>query len=324
MLVAARVGPPAPARRRLFENASHFCPSFPPSFLTPAVSQEFSHKIYDFDCIRSRLLLHTPLLTRIRFLFKMCASVVLAVFCALLRWLCRLDGRLVRAAATIVGVFAVASSIGYDPEFVTDLFGAFVLIFLLFCVSHHLLSGRVRHPPVAQIPLGVCYVFFGAVFATVMLLGTGNVGMLTSVLDILLIEGSIRQALGSEYAKLSAEYARQVDTIGTLRESLLASCIEFTALCRTRNGGMGRPLRPLSDYLAVHRDIEWKETRLDLVYHLCKLLLSFLNPPSLPTQWWLRRIVVFIITTPTLHHHRRPFHPHHPTPYSSNVLVRMN
>jgi hypothetical protein len=209
----------------------------------------------------------------------MLASVVLAGFCATLVWLGHHIGRrAVSAAATGVGVFALAARVGVDLERFGDTFGALVLTFFLVCVSQVLLadSDRTRGHRAAQRLLGVFWFVFGMGFAMLNILGSGNVGRLTSVLDIFLIEGSIRQALGSEYAKLLDEYDRQVHTIDALRRSLSSSCKEFTTLVRHRNLGMSAPRRPLSKYLAVHRDAEWEEP--SIISRLCKYFPSC--PPS--------------------------------------------
>ncbi|KAK0638924.1 hypothetical protein B0T16DRAFT_394746 [Cercophora newfieldiana] len=192
------------------------------------------------------------------------SSGALAGCCAFLVLLGHQMGRRAFAAAAILGAFFLASRVGLNSDLIGDILGTLTLLFLLLSMSTLLnLASRpdsLRRPrDVAWFLLGVFWFVFGVMFAALNVLGSGNLDQLNSVLDIFFNEGSTRQALESEYAQLLDKYARQVSTIDDKRQTLLRLCKEFTDLNRHRNLGQWRPLKPLREYLSVHRDEKWQQ-----------------------------------------------------------------
>ncbi|KAK4444870.1 hypothetical protein QBC34DRAFT_498045 [Podospora aff. communis PSN243] len=148
------------------------------------------------------------------------SAICAGLFVALARHGGRCFGAGVSASAFIAGA-VMAAQFGFDLEGVGNALGAFVLILFLLSVS----SG-----------------------------GSGDTRLLDSVLDILLIEGSTRQALSSKYEELKQEYDRQAVTIRQLVDSLNEECKELTKL------RVARLLDWLKDLKVV-----WLEQRIDSV-----------------------------------------------------------
>jgi len=208
-------------------------------------------------------------------------SGLLAALSVLLGWRLRHVGAAASVAVTSVGVL-MAAWYGLDLENVGNALGALaVLIIFLSSVSSVLLTDRAHGHRAThglraiRFLLGVCWCVLGVAFATANFIGSGDTRLLTSVLDIFLIEGSARQTLDTEYDKLLEEYGRQVESIEHLRRSLWHHCRELDPALRHRGLGMKKTRRMLKEYLAIHSEATWEEPT--TLSRLCK----FFSSPSI-------------------------------------------
>lgn len=116
-----------------------------------------------------------------------------------------------------------------------------------------------------------------------------NVGIFAEFVDNLLRDEELRSALEPEYAKLRAEYRKQVAAIGALNDKALEVCKDHNRRCTELPPRYAFRRRPYVKP-AGYRDTEWREPH--TLAKMCKSSLSCRSGPSpfvFSESCWCRR-----------------------------------